>query len=58
MEILLAIIIVALAALGLGFGLMFGRGPVMTSCGAAQRLAVGRCADCPLRKRAKAKDPQ
>lgn len=50
METLLAIMIVALAAGGLGLGLAFGKGPVRTSCGAADRLASGRCADCPLRR--------
>ncbi|SIT05108.1 hypothetical protein SAMN05421759_11257 [Roseivivax lentus] len=52
MEILFAIGVVTLAAGGLGLGLFLGRGPARSSCGAADRLAIGRCADCPLRKRA------
>lgn len=52
MEMLIAIGIVSLAAAGIGLGLMAGRGPVRTSCGAAEGLAKGRCADCPLRGRA------
>lgn len=51
-EIIFAIAIFALAAAGLGLGLMFGRGPARTSCGATDRLTRGRCADCPLRRRA------
>ncbi|PWJ16959.1 hypothetical protein [Jannaschia seohaensis] len=49
-ETLFAIAIFALAALGLGLGLVFGRRPVRTSCGAADRIAAHRCADCPLRR--------
>ncbi|GHF07567.1 hypothetical protein GCM10016455_30770 [Aliiroseovarius zhejiangensis] len=49
MEILFAIAIFGLAAVGLGLGLTFGRDPVRTSCGAAAGLREGRCADCPLR---------
>ncbi|MEJ6394597.1 hypothetical protein V8J82_15120 [Gymnodinialimonas sp. 2305UL16-5] len=49
-EILFAIAVFALAAGGLGLGLAFGRGPVRTSCGAADRLVHARCADCPLRR--------
>ncbi len=52
MEVLFAIPIVALAAAGLGLGLMLGRGPARTSCGAADRLPHDRCADCPLRRAA------
>lgn len=55
MEILFAIAIISLAAGGLGLGLMFGRGPARTSCGAAEGLAVDRCEDCPLRRRAERK---
>ena len=50
-EIVFAIAVVTLAAGGIGLGLIFGRGPVRTSCGAADDLSVGRCADCPLRRR-------
>lgn len=50
MELLLSLAIVAIAAAGLGLGLIFGRGPARTSCGAADGLAAGRCADCPLRR--------
>ncbi|WP_198671134.1 hypothetical protein [Oceanibium sediminis] len=56
MEILFGIVIVTLAAGGLGLGLAFGRGPVRTSCGAADRLAAARCADCPLRRAAATKE--
>ena len=54
MEILIAVVIFALAAAGLGLGLTFGRGPVRTSCGATAGLREGRCADCPLRRQAEA----
>ena len=56
MEIVLAIAVVTLAAGGLGLGLILGRGPARTSCGAADELSVGRCADCPLRRRAEGDD--
>jgi hypothetical protein len=56
MEILFAIVIVSLAAGGLGLGLALGRGPARTSCGAADRMAIGRCAECPLRRRKTGKD--
>lgn len=49
-EIVFAIAVVTLAAAGLGLGLILGRGPARTSCGAADELAVGRCADCPLKR--------
>jgi len=51
-EIFFAIAIFTLAAGGLGLGLILGRDPVRTSCGATDRLTRGRCADCPLRRRA------
>jgi len=51
MELLLAFTVIGLAACGLGAGLLLGRGPVRTSCGAADRLVRHRCADCPLRRR-------
>ncbi|MDJ1006186.1 MAG: hypothetical protein QNJ13_00050 [Paracoccaceae bacterium] len=50
-EILLAIAVFALAAGGLGLGILVGRGPARTSCGATDRLMKDRCADCPLRRR-------
>lgn len=50
MEVLLAFAIMILAAAGLGLGLIFGRGPVRTSCGATDRLPEHRCEDCPLRR--------
>lgn len=53
MEIILAILLVTLAAAGLGLGLLFGRDPVRTSCGAAEGIAAARCADCPLRRTAR-----
>ena len=49
-EFLIAIVIVPLAAAGLGLGLFFGRGPAHTSCGAAACLPNARCATCPLRR--------
>lgn len=51
LEIVFAIAIVTLAAGGLGVGLMLGRGPARTSCGAADQIDAERCADCPLRRR-------
>ncbi|WGH78563.1 hypothetical protein [Jannaschia ovalis] len=51
-ELLFAIAVVSLAAGGIGLGLVFGRAPVRSSCGAADRLPDARCADCPLRRRA------
>lgn len=51
MELLIAVPIVLLAVAGLGLGLILGRGPAQTSCGAAACLPQGRCADCPLRRR-------
>jgi hypothetical protein len=51
-EFLFTIAIFALAALGLGLGLMFGRDPISTSCSAKDKSAKGRCADCPLRRMA------
>ncbi len=57
MEVLFAIVIISLAAGGIGLGLALGRGPARTSCGAADDLAVGRCADCPLRRRDARKEP-
>ncbi|SFD79958.1 hypothetical protein [Roseivivax sediminis] len=51
MEILIAVLLVTLAAAGIGLGLMLGRGPVRTSCAAAEGLAIARCADCPLQHR-------
>lgn len=57
-KLILATAIVTLAAGGIAIGLALGRGPVRTSCAAAGRLAVGRCADCPLRRRGELKvDP-
>ncbi len=56
MELLMAVAIFTLAATGLGLGLVFGRGPAKTSCGAADRLPEGRCHDCPLRRRAEARE--
>ncbi|MFN3846077.1 MAG: hypothetical protein ACK4RZ_09690 [Paracoccaceae bacterium] len=59
MELVLAVAIMALAAGGLGLGLLLGRGPALTSCSAAACLPEGRCDDCPLRDRTtKGEDPQ
>lgn len=51
-EALLAVAIFGLAALGLGLGLAFGRGPARTSCGAAACLPNSRCPGCSARRRA------
>lgn len=51
LEVILAVAIMALAAGGLGLGLMLGRGPALTTCSAAANRPEGRCADCPLRRR-------
>lgn len=51
-EILFTLAIILLAVLGLGIGLLFGKGPVQTSCGASDRLPKDRCEDCPLRRTA------
>jgi hypothetical protein len=50
MELLISVVIFGLAAVGLGLGLTFGRGPVRTSCGATAGLDKDRCSDCPLRR--------
>jgi len=50
-EILISIALFLAASAGIGLGAMLGRPPVRTSCGAADRLAAGRCADCPLRRK-------
>jgi len=50
-ELIFAVVIMVLAAGGLGLGLMLGRGPALTSCSAAANRPEGRCADCPLRRR-------
>ena len=42
MELLFAIAIVTLSAGGVGLGLMLGRGPARTSCGAADRFVFIR----------------
>lgn len=52
MELLLAVLIVALAAAGLGLGVAMGRGPVKTGCTAAMNDPADRCAHCPLRRAA------
>lgn len=51
LEMIFAVLIVALAAGGLGLGLILGRGPALTTCSAAANRPEGRCADCPLRRR-------
>ncbi|MGP6086353.1 hypothetical protein [Antarctobacter jejuensis] len=58
MEIAFAIVIVCLAAGGMAIGLLFGRNPPRTSCGAAQRIAAARCSDCPLRQATEGEGPQ
>ena len=49
-EILIAAAVFGLAAVGLGLGLILGRGPALTTCAAASRNPDARCADCPLRR--------
>ncbi len=49
-EIVIAAAVIGLAAVGLGLGLILGRGPVLTTCAAASRNPDARCADCPLRR--------
>jgi len=50
-EVLFAMGIFGLAAAGIGAGLLMGRAPAKTSCGAADGIPRARCADCPLRKK-------
>ena len=50
-EIVLSLVILLLAAGGLGIGLAFGRGPIRTSCSAASCLPGAACETCPMRKR-------
>lgn len=50
-EIALTVVILLLAAGGLGIGLVFGRGPIRTSCGAASCMPGAACETCPMRKR-------
>ncbi len=49
-EIVIAAGVFGLASVGLGLGLILGRGPALTSCAAASRNPDARCADCPLRR--------
>ena len=49
-EIVIAAGVFGLAAVGLGLGLILGRGPALTTCAAASRNPDARCADCPLRR--------
>ncbi|WP_010137460.1 hypothetical protein [Oceanicola sp. S124] len=51
MELLITLAIFLLAAGGLALGLLFGRGPVQTSCGGASCIKGADCAVCPNRKR-------
>ncbi len=48
-EVLLVLLVFVVAAVGLGLGLLIGRGPVKTSCGAAACLGRGACEVCPRR---------
>jgi hypothetical protein len=52
LEVILALAVITLAVCGLGLGLVFGRGPALTPCSAADKSPETRCADCPLRRRA------
>lgn len=47
METLLAIMIVCLSALGLGVGLMMGRGAPRPSCDGLSCIDGARCHGCP-----------
>jgi hypothetical protein len=58
MELLISVVIFGLAAVGLGLGLTFGRGPVRTSCGATAGLDKDRCLDCPLRRQTAAQEAE
>jgi hypothetical protein len=58
MEVLISIVIFGLAAVGLGLGLTFGRGPVRTSCGATAGFDKGRCLDCPLPRQTAAQEAE
>lgn len=49
MEFLLVLAIFLLAALGLGLGLMVGRGPLKGSCGGMACLGERACEGCPRR---------
>lgn len=52
MEVLFVLAVFLLAILGLAVGVMFGRAPVKSSCGASEGLpASKRCEDCPNRIR-------
>ena len=51
-EVLLVLLIFVVAVGGLGLGLLSGRGPVKTSCGAAACLKRGACDVCPRRNAA------
>lgn len=55
-EILFSVGIITLAAAGLGAGLILGRAPAKTSCGAADGVVKVRCADCPLRRKRTGED--
>lgn len=50
MEVIFGIGIFGLAALGLGLGLAFGRGPVKGSCGGVSCMAGEGCAACPRKR--------
>ena len=47
MEFILAIVIFALVAAGLGLGLLVGRGPLKGSCGGMACLKDVACEGCP-----------
>ena len=52
MEFALAVVIVALSALGLALGLILTGRPPRTSCDGAACVTGSRCAGCPRRKAA------
>lgn len=49
-EILLSVLVVGLAALGLGIGLVLGRGPAQGTCAATACLKRESCITCPNRQ--------
>ncbi|TWH30176.1 hypothetical protein L611_003300000420 [Aminobacter sp. J15] len=53
MEILFAVVIVALSAAGLAVGLMLGRGAPRMSCDGLACIGGTRCLDCPSRNQEK-----
>ena len=57
-EALLVLLVFGVGAGGLGLGLLLGRGPVKTSCGATACLGRGACEICPRRAKSSEGDRQ